>query len=152
MSILHWQGARQVQSSSWICLLLLKPLIMKLCLIAFLHGLVLVALSSAGLSLTLLIVSNVSRLAQSFPVQGHCCLVSHRALFLVLSCFHSILLLLHLSLPNTPTLSSTSCHADDTQLYIHLTHLNANQALDKLNKCLEDVKVMDVCKLTQFES
>ena len=31
-------------------------------------------------------------------------------------------------------------YADDTQLYVHLTHKNAALALDKLSRCLEDVK------------
>ena len=31
-------------------------------------------------------------------------------------------------------------YADDTQLYVHLTHKNASSALDKLSCCLEDVK------------
>ena len=31
-------------------------------------------------------------------------------------------------------------YADDTQLYVHLTHKNAASALDKLSHCLEDVK------------
>ena len=31
-------------------------------------------------------------------------------------------------------------YADDTQLYIHLTHQNATQALNRLNTCLGDVK------------
>ena len=31
-------------------------------------------------------------------------------------------------------------YADDTQLYVHLTHKNAASALDKLSRCLEDVK------------
>ena len=31
-------------------------------------------------------------------------------------------------------------YADDTQLYVHLTHKNAASALDKLSRCLEDIK------------
>ena len=31
-------------------------------------------------------------------------------------------------------------YAHDTQLYIHLTHQNATQALKRLNTCLDDVK------------
>ena len=31
-------------------------------------------------------------------------------------------------------------YADDTQLYVHLTHKNAASALDKLSHCLKDVK------------
>ena len=31
-------------------------------------------------------------------------------------------------------------YADDTQLYVHLTHKNVTSALDKLSHCLEDVK------------
>ena len=31
-------------------------------------------------------------------------------------------------------------YADDTQLYIHLSHMNASAAFDKLNRCLQDVK------------
>ena len=31
-------------------------------------------------------------------------------------------------------------YADDTQLYVHLTHKNVASALDKLSQCLEDVK------------
>ena len=31
-------------------------------------------------------------------------------------------------------------HADDTQLYIHLSHKNASSALTKLNACLHDVQ------------
>ena len=31
-------------------------------------------------------------------------------------------------------------HADDTQLYVHLSHMNASAAFDKLNRCLQDVK------------
>ena len=30
-------------------------------------------------------------------------------------------------------------YADDTQLYVHLSHKNASSALDKLNQCLQDV-------------
>ena len=32
-------------------------------------------------------------------------------------------------------------YADDTQLFIHLTHKNAETAFDRLGKCLEDVKL-----------
>ena len=31
-------------------------------------------------------------------------------------------------------------YADDIQLYVHLSHMNASAALDKLNRCLQDVK------------
>ena len=31
-------------------------------------------------------------------------------------------------------------YADDTQLYVHLSHMNASVAFDKLNRCLQDVK------------
>ena len=31
-------------------------------------------------------------------------------------------------------------YADDTQLYIHLSHKNASSALAKLNACLHDVQ------------
>ena len=31
-------------------------------------------------------------------------------------------------------------YADDTQLYVHLTHKNVASALDKLSHCIEDVK------------
>ena len=31
-------------------------------------------------------------------------------------------------------------YADDTQLYVHLTHKNVASALDKLSHCLEDIK------------
>ena len=31
-------------------------------------------------------------------------------------------------------------YADDTQLYVHLSHMNASAAFDKLNRCLQDVK------------
>ena len=31
-------------------------------------------------------------------------------------------------------------NADDTKLYVHLTHKNAASALDKLSRCLEDVR------------
>ena len=31
-------------------------------------------------------------------------------------------------------------YADDTQLYVHLSHRNASAAFDKLNRCLQDVK------------
>ena len=31
-------------------------------------------------------------------------------------------------------------YADDTQLYVHLSHMNASVAVDKLNRCLQDVK------------
>ena len=31
-------------------------------------------------------------------------------------------------------------YADDTQLYVHLTHKNASSALDKLSRCFENVK------------
>ena len=32
-------------------------------------------------------------------------------------------------------------YADDTQLFIHLTHKNTEIAFDQLGKCLEDVKL-----------
>ena len=35
---------------------------------------------------------------------------------------------------------SFQLYADDTQLYVHLTHKNVASALDKLSHCLEDVK------------
>ena len=39
-------------------------------------------------------------------------------------------------------------YADDTQLYVHLSHRNASAAFDKLNRCLQDVKKwMLACKL-----
>ena len=31
-------------------------------------------------------------------------------------------------------------YADDTQLYVHLSHINASAAFDKLSRCLQDVK------------
>ena len=31
-------------------------------------------------------------------------------------------------------------YADDSQLYVHLSHINASAAFDKLNRCLHDVK------------
>ena len=31
-------------------------------------------------------------------------------------------------------------YADDKQLYVHLSHINASAAFDKLNRCLQDVK------------
>ena len=31
-------------------------------------------------------------------------------------------------------------YADDSQLYVHLSHMNASSAFEKLNKCLQDVK------------
>ena len=31
-------------------------------------------------------------------------------------------------------------YADDTQLYVHLSHMNALAAVDMLNRCLQDVK------------
>ena len=31
-------------------------------------------------------------------------------------------------------------YADDSQLYVHLLHMNASAAFDKLNRCLQDVK------------
>ena len=31
-------------------------------------------------------------------------------------------------------------YADDTQLYVHLSHINASAAFNKLNRCLQDVK------------
>ena len=31
-------------------------------------------------------------------------------------------------------------YADDTQLYVHLSHMNASAAFNKLNRCLQDVK------------
>ena len=30
-------------------------------------------------------------------------------------------------------------YADDSQLYVHLSHMNASAAFDKLNRCLQDV-------------
>ena len=39
-------------------------------------------------------------------------------------------------------------YADDSQLYVHLSHMNASAAFDKLNRCLQDVKEwMSVIKL-----
>ena len=31
-------------------------------------------------------------------------------------------------------------YADDTQLYVHLSHMNTSASFDKLNRCLQDVK------------
>ena len=31
-------------------------------------------------------------------------------------------------------------YADDTQLYVYLSHMNASAGFDKLNRCLQDVK------------
>ena len=31
-------------------------------------------------------------------------------------------------------------YADDTQLYVHLSHMNASAAFDKWSRCLQDVK------------
>ena len=31
-------------------------------------------------------------------------------------------------------------NANDTQLYVHLSHMNASAGFDKLNRCLQDVK------------
>ena len=33
-------------------------------------------------------------------------------------------------------------YAGDTQLYVHLSHMNASAAFDKLNRCLQDVKTV----------
>ena len=39
-------------------------------------------------------------------------------------------------------------YADDSQVYIHLSHKNASAAFEKLNRCLDDVKEwMSTCKL-----
>ena len=44
-------------------------------------------------------------------------------------------------------------YADDTQLYVHLSHRNASAAFDKLNRCLQDVKEwMSVSKLIKLTS
>ena len=46
-------------------------------------------------------------------------------------------------------------YADDTQLFIHLTHKNTNIAFDRLGKCLEDVKLWlcaNKLKLVWFDS
>ena len=32
-------------------------------------------------------------------------------------------------------------YADDTQLYIHITHKDATQAFERMNNCLDDAKV-----------
>ena len=31
-------------------------------------------------------------------------------------------------------------YADDSQRYVHLSHMNASAAFDKLNRCLQDIK------------
>ena len=31
-------------------------------------------------------------------------------------------------------------YGDDSQLYVHLSHMNASAGFDKLNRCLRDVK------------
>ena len=31
-------------------------------------------------------------------------------------------------------------YADDSQLYVHPSHMNASATFDKLNRCLQDVK------------
>ena len=39
-------------------------------------------------------------------------------------------------------------YADDTQLYVHLSHMNTSAAFDKLNRCLHDDKeLMSASKL-----
>ena len=39
-------------------------------------------------------------------------------------------------------------YADDSQLYVHLSHMNASAAFDKLNRCLQDVK--NGCRLANL--
>ena len=40
------------------------------------------------------------------------------------------------------------CYADDTQVYIHLSQQNSSAAFEKLNRCLDDIKVwMSASKL-----
>ena len=59
----------------------------------------------------------------------------------------SVLVPLLISLYTSPLSSIIRCHkgvgfnfyADDTQLYVHLSHKNASSALDKLNRCHQDV-------------
>ena len=44
-------------------------------------------------------------------------------------------------------------YADDTQLYVHLTHKNVSHAFDRLERCLEDVKKwLSANKLNKFKN
>ena len=72
-------------------------------------------------------------------IYKNCCLVYLRVLFWVL-CY---------SLLYTSPLSTLigkhkgvkfHFYADDSQLYVHLSHMNASAAFDKLNRCLHNVK------------
>ena len=71
-------------------------------------------------------------------IYKNCCSVYLRVLFWVL-CY---------SLFTSPLSTLIGKHksvkfhfyADDSQLYVHLSHMNASAAFDKLNRCLQDVK------------
>ena len=43
-------------------------------------------------------------------------------------------------------------YADDTQLYAHLSYMNASAVLDKLNRCLQDVKEWMSASKTPIQS
>ena len=64
---------------------------------------------------------------------------SHKVLFWVRYCFHSIQTPLSKIIRLHPHIKF-HFYADDTQLYIHLSHKNASSALAKLNACLRDVQ------------
>ena len=83
-------------------------------------------------------IFSLLRLAILCPIYKNCCL----------ACSGSVLGPLLLSLYTSPLSTLIGKHkginfhsyANNTQLYVHLSHMNASAAFDKLNRCLQDVK------------
>ena len=79
------------------------------------------------------------RLGQFYLMPKSYCMVCLKALSWGQSFFSLYTTPLSKVIQNHPGISF-QFYADDTQLYVHLTHKNVASALDKLSHCLEDVK------------
>ena len=79
------------------------------------------------------------RLGQFYLMPKSYCIVCLKALSWGHSFFSLYTTPLSKAIQNHPGISF-QVYADDTQLYVHLTHKNVASALDKLSHCLEDVK------------
>ena len=82
---------------------------------------------------------SASRLVLFYPMLKGYCTVCPRALSWGRSCSHYTLPPLSKVIQNHPGICF-HFYADDTQLYVHLTHNHATQAFDRLKNCLDDVR------------
>ena len=132
-------NVRLLLSFSWINQQRLILLIMICFLILSAPGSVSAGLSSIGSSLISQTVYRALRKNQFYLMPKSYCMVCLKALSWGQSFFSLYTTPLSKVIQNHPGISF-QFYADDTQLYVHLTHKTVASALDKLSRCLEDIK------------